>query len=83
MDDRELMLWALSHGWVVHMLEGSEGTGASWISPTGSRFGPVDAGPWDTDLPAINDEMRKRMAAERTRRHEDKVAGRRMSRGHE
>lgn len=65
MDDRDLMLWALSHGWEVHMSEGGEQTGTTWISPAGSRFSPVDAAPGDADLPTIDDEIRKRMEGER------------------
>lgn len=64
LDDRELMLWALAHGWSVRVFAG-DSPGSLWRDPTRRRHlvhGPGSA----PGLPALSDEVRVRMEAART-----------------
>ena len=55
-DDRELMLWALAHGWSVKVFDG-DAPGSLWRDPARRRYlvHGADASP---ELPALSDEVR-------------------------
>ncbi len=63
MDDTELMLWALAHGWSVEVFTG-EPHGSLWRDPSRRRF-LVHGGGAVPELPVVSDEVRARMVLAR------------------
>jgi hypothetical protein len=61
--DPELMLWALSHGWTASVFAGPA-PGTLWTDPQRRRFLVHDPD-GTTDLPALSDELRTRIAEAR------------------
>jgi hypothetical protein len=59
LEDTELMLWALTHGWTVKLVSG-ETPGSLWRDPARRRFLVLAAGP-SHGIPALSDEVRARM----------------------
>mgnify|MGYP004496113895 CR=1 FL=1 len=62
-DDRELMLWALAHGWSVKVFAGDP-PGSLWKDPARRRYLVHGAGP-SPELPALSPEVRARISAAR------------------
>ena len=60
LDDRELMLWALAHGWSVRVFSG-HAHGSLWRDPARRRWLVYGDGP-APGLPALSDELRARIA---------------------
>ena len=63
LDDRELMLWALAHGWSVKVFSGDD-PGSLWRDPSRRRYLVHGAGA-SPELPALSDEVRARIGAAR------------------
>ncbi|HEX6910312.1 MAG TPA: hypothetical protein VF142_07950 [Longimicrobium sp.] len=63
MDDTELMLWALAHGWSVEMFTG-EPHGSLWRDPARRRFLVHGSGA-SHELPVLSDEVRARIVQAR------------------
>jgi hypothetical protein len=63
LDDMELMLWALTHGWTVKLVAG-ETPGCLWRDPARQRFLVHGSGP-SHGLPALSDEVRARIRQSR------------------
>lgn len=61
LDDRELMLWALAHGWSVKVF-GGHFPGSLWKDTARRRYLVHGAGP-SPELPALSDELRARIRA--------------------
>jgi hypothetical protein len=59
LDDAELMLWALTHGWSVKLVT-SETPGCLWRDPARRRFLVLSPAP-AAGLPALSDEVRGRI----------------------
>jgi hypothetical protein len=59
LDDADLMLWALTHGWTVKLVSG-ETPGCLWRDPARRRFLVHGSGP-SHGLPALSDEVRARI----------------------
>jgi hypothetical protein len=59
LEDPELMLWALTHGWTVKLVTG-ETPGCLWRDPARRRF-LVHAPGSSHGLPALSAELRARM----------------------
>jgi hypothetical protein len=64
LDDRELMLWALAHGWSVKVFSGDD-PGSLWRDPSRRRYLVQGTGV-SPELPALSDEVRARISAART-----------------
>lgn len=62
-DDTELMLWALAHGWSVDVFTG-QAHGSLWRDPSRRRFLVHGSGA-APELPALSDEVRARIAEAR------------------
>jgi hypothetical protein len=63
LDDRELMLWALAHGWSVKVVSG-DAPGWLWRDPARRRYLVHGTGA-SPELPALSDEVRARMSSAR------------------
>lgn len=61
LDDRELMLWALGHGWSVTVF-GGRFPGSLWKDTARRRHLVHGVGP-SPELPALSDELRARLRA--------------------
>jgi hypothetical protein len=62
-DDTELMLWALAHGWSVDVFT-DQAHGSLWRDPSRRRFLVHGSGA-APGLPALSDEVRARIAQAR------------------
>lgn len=63
LDDRELMLWALAHGWSVKVI-GGDAPGSLWRDPSRRRHLVHGIGS-SPELPVLSDEVRARIHAAR------------------
>jgi len=64
LEDAELMLWALTHGWTVKLVT-SEPSGCLWRDPARRRF-LVHGTESSLGLPALSEEVRMGIRAART-----------------
>lgn len=67
--DLELMVWALSHGYIVQRMPDWETDAPSrwqWLGPwANERYNHMTAGQKGSDLPNLDDEIRLHLEAER------------------